>query len=326
MADGTTDTAVPRGGGVGSALPGLLLAAVVAVVFLTAIFAFQVRETEYAIVTTLDRINPNLPEPGLRFRLPYPIQKVYRIDKRLRVFAGNEGKIEETYTADGKNIIVGLYTLYRVKDPVLFFKNVRNEVGAEDRLNSLLRNAKLSVIGRHQFADFVNTDPKKMKMAVIEGEILTECQKAAETNYGIEIKSVGIKLLGLPESITSKVFERMKAEREKLATQYREEGRRIAEEIKAKADKDKTMRLADAEADARRIRGEGDAKAADFYSVFKQDPELAAFLRKLEALKKTLDGKTTLILDTGTPPFDLLGGAYGKILDAGPVADSGKKK
>ncbi len=323
MADEITDSMASQKAGAGSALPGLLLAAVVAVVFLTAIFAFQVRETEYAIVTTFDRIT-SLPAPGLRFRLPYPIQKVYRIDKRLRVFGGNEGKIEETYTADGKNIIVGTYALYRVKEPEVFFKNVRNEIGAEDRLNSLLRNARLSVIGRHPFADFVNTDPKKMRMAAVESEILAECKEAAEKNYGIEVKSIGIKFLGLPESITGKVFERMKAEREKLATQYRAEGRRIAEEIQAKADKEKSMRLTEAEAEARRIRGEGDAKSAEFYAVFKKDPELAAFLRKLEALKKTLDSKTTLILDTSTPPFDLLGGSYGKLLNNDAPAAAGK--
>ena len=213
-----------------------------------------------------------------------------------------------------------------MKTPRLFFLNVQNESGAEDRLNSLLRNAKLSVIGKHQFSEFVNTDPKKMRISAVEEEILAECKAAAETNYGIEIVSVGIKFIGLPESVTSKVFDRMKVEREKLATQYREEGKNIAEKIKAKADSDKTMKLAEAEAEARRIRGEGDAKAAEFYAVFKKDPELAAFLRKLESLKKAMDAKTTLILDTSTPPFDLLGGEYGKLLDNTASAKSNATK
>ena len=125
------------------------------------------------------------------------------------------------------------------------------------------------------------------------------------SSFGIEIVGVGINSLGVPKTITEKVFERMIAERKQFADKSIAEGKSEAKKIRIKADSERTNMIADAEAEAQRIRAEGDAKAAEFYEAFKTQPHLAEFLRKLEALRIVMKGRTTVIFDTKTPPFDL---------------------
>lgn len=287
--------------------PTIILGVVVAIIFLLTIFTFQVNTTEYAVVTTFGKItSTNLP-PGLHFRLPYPIQQVTKYDNRYRCFDGTIGKIEETYTADGKSVVIGTYVIYKIADPALVLKRFGREEKVEERLTSRLRTEKNAVIGKYSFKELVNTDEKLIKLNEIEKEIFEGIVGQAKTEYGIEIKSVGIKFLGIPEKISEKVFERMTSERNVLAENYRSEGKKIAKKIKDEADNKRKQMLADAEAEARNIRAEGDAKAAAFYSVFKEEPKLAEFLRKLESLRKIAPEKTTLILNTKDyPPFDIL--------------------
>ncbi len=119
---------------------------------------------------------------------------------------------------------------------------------------------------------------------------------------------VGIRRILLPEAITAKVFERMRAEREEIAERFRSEGEGEAIRIRAEADSERDQVLARAEANAKRIRAEGDAEAAEHYKIFEEDPELAMFLRKLEVLEETLKEKATVVLGPDTQPFDLLQG------------------
>lgn len=287
--------------------PTILLGLIVAIIFFLVIFSFQVQTTQVALVTTFGEISEgSVRGPGFHMRWPYPIQAVYKFDNRLRCFDGNVGKIEEAYTKDGKNLIVSVYVIYKIKDPVTFFKSVVTINEAEDLLNDLMRTEKDSVIGQYDFDQIVNVDPQKMRIKEIEEKIKTGVAGRAEREYGLLIQSVGIKQIGLPEKITDKVFERMKSERSVVATNYRSEGKKIADNIRNEADKNQKLTLADAEAKAKRIRAEGDAEAASYYAAFRKDPELAAFLRKLDSLKKIMGTKTTLILDTESAPFDLL--------------------
>lgn len=287
-------------------MPTVVLGLIVAIIFLLTIFSFQVNETEYAVVTTFGEI-VGTRGPGLHFRLPYPIQQITRYDKRNRCFDGTVGKIEETYTADGKSVIIGTYVVYRIFDPELILKRFGTEEKVEDRLTSLIRTEKNAVIGKYAFKELVNTDTSKLKLDMLEKDILDGIAAQAKDEYGVEIKSLGVKFLGIPEKISEKVFDRMISERNVLAENYRSEGKKIAKKIKDEADNRRKQMLADAEAEARSIRAEGDAKAASFYSVFKEEPELAEFLRKLESLRKIMPEKTTLILNTEDyPPFDIL--------------------
>ncbi len=288
-----------------SHIPSLFLGLLVLTIFLAAIFCYQVDSTETAVLTTFGKIS-GIKEAGLHFKWPYPIQKVIKFDNRLRCFAGSSGKIEETYTADAKNLIISTYCLYKIERPDVLYKNVGTFISAEDRLNSLVRSVRNAIVGKYKFDEFINTDPKKMKISEIEKEILAGVKDSALKDYGIAVEEIGFKQVAVPEKTSEKVFERMKEERAIVAQHYRSQGENISKQIINEADNKKKLKIADAEAEAKRIRAEGDAKAASYYSVFKQDPALADFLRKLDSLRKIMPKKTTLILNTRYPPFDLL--------------------
>lgn len=292
--------------------PTMMLGLIVAVILLTAVFSFQLNQTEVAIITTFGRPSV-VTEAGLHFRWPFPFQKVYRFDKRIRCFEGSTGKLEETATRDGHNILAGIYVDYRINNPELFFKQLQDVPNAEEMLNNQMRSEKNSAFGLYNFNQIVNTDPKKLKLQEIQEQIKTNLI-AQTAKYGIEIVSVGINTLGVPKTITEKVFDRMVAERKQFADRSIAEGKSKAREIRISADRDRTIALAEAEAQAQRIRAEGDAKAAESYKTFSSDPELAEFLRKIEALRVILRGRTTIVFDTNVPPFDLLNAAknYGK--------------
>jgi membrane protease subunit HflC len=297
----------------GKRWPSVLLGLVIAAVFLITIFSFQVNTTEYAVVTTFGKIT-STKSPGLHFRLPYPIQKIIRYDNRYRSFEGLAGKLEEASTSDGKSVIIGIFVIYKIINPELVLTKFVTELELEKLLTSRMRTDKNAIIGKYEFRELVNTDPAKLKLAEIESHILKTLAPQAKNEYGVEIKTIGIKFLGVPEKNSEKIFERMIAERNVLAETYRSDGKKIAKKIRDEADSQRQKMLADAEAEARKIKAEGDAKAAEFYSIFKEEPELAEFLRKLESLRKILPEKTTLILDTKDyPPFDILN--TGKITD-----------
>jgi membrane protease subunit HflC len=170
----------------------------------------------------------------------------------------------------------------------------------------MLRSAKSIAVGRHQLSDFVNADPKQLQFTQIENEIKQTVQGQLQTNNcGIQIEFLGIKQLGLPESVTQAVFDRMKSERQVLISRAQYEGEAEAQKIKANADRQAAETMANAEAEAKRIRGEGEAEAAKTLPIFQENPELANFLLRVDALQQSLNQRSTLIFDQRTPPFDL---------------------
>ena len=173
-------------------------------------------------------------------------------------------------------------------------------------LNQLLSTAKLAVLGRQALTDLLNPDPAKLRFEGIEAEILAQIAPQAKALYGVEVPFVGLRKISLPEAVTESVAARIRAERESLAEKYRSEGDAEAARIEARAQSEKDQTLAEALGRARRIQAEGDAEAAGYYEVFRQNPELAIYLRKLESLERTLGDKTTLVLTDETAPFDLL--------------------
>lgn len=296
----TTETEVKK-----THWPTMLLGLIVAAIFLVAIFSFQVNTTENAVVTTLDTIDPGTVEPGLHFRWPYPIQKIYKFDKRLRCFSGTIGGIEETVTRGGQNVIIKVFILYRINNAKEFFRRLTTITVGEAKLNEWLRRVKLETFGEYEFNQLVNVDPQKMKLHQIEAEMQKKLAQEAK-GYGMEVTSVGIEAINIPKSISKDVFKRMTKEREVQATKYTSEGTKEAQKIRIQADSEKSAILAKAQADAKMIRAEGDATAATYYATFKQNPKLAIFLRKLNSLGIIMQKKTTLILDTDSAPFDML--------------------
>jgi membrane protease subunit HflC len=283
----------------------LAVGIVLMLIFVILLFAYQVRQTEVAVLTTFEKVTGQITEPGFKFKFPWPIQRVYKLDKRIQNY---ESKFEETLTKDGRNLLISVYAGWTIADPKIFFPSFDKGslIKAESSLEGLIRSKKNEVVGQHTFSHFISTDEKEMKFTEIEKEILEKIRPEAKANYGIEINFLGIKRLGLPESITQKVFERMKAERQRLVQQFQGEGESQSIQIRTAADRDRDQELAKADAEATRIRGQGDFESAKAFQVFQQNPELAILLLKLNALEQSLKEKSTLILDQRTPPYDLL--------------------
>lgn len=276
---------------------------VVVLIFAAMLFAFQVHQTQMVIVTTLGKYTRTIEQPGLYFRLPWPIQNVHRFDNRIHNL---ERKYEQTTTSDARIIVIDVFMGWRIQDPRKFLDLFGDDIAAaEKNLEIQLRTAKNNTVGSHPLSDFISVDPNALKFDVIEKEMLAEVQ-AATASFGVEIALLGIKQIGLPESITTKVFERMKAERERLVKQFQGEGEREAIAIRSQADLQREQILAEADARARKILGEAEARSASELKTFEQNTELAVFLLKLDALEQSLKERATLVLDPRTPPFDLL--------------------
>lgn len=312
-----------------------MLVAVLLVVFLVFyMFAFQVRYDEVAVLTTFERATPPkytadgtidttnpgslVLDPGVHAKFIWPIQKVYSYPKRLQVY---EDQPEEKQTQDHFSVIVNTYVTWRIEDPHAFFVSLKSIDNASKQLQPLLREVS-NVIGKYSFDEMVNTDASKLKLDKIEEEALaTLNDRLAKTSprYGIKVEHVGIRRIALPESTSSKVFDRMKATRERLAAGAKADGAARAAAIKAEANSAQKTILSFALRRAEAIRAQGDRKAAEYYKVFKDDEQFAVFLRQSEALKKILAHNTTFVIDSNDLKPD--GIFQQKGAGAGSVAD-----
>jgi membrane protease subunit HflC len=284
----------------------IAVAFVLIVIFGLLLFVYQVRKSEVAVITLFGKVERTDPKPGPGFRLPWPIENVYKLDQRVQNF---EGKFEQVKLPDQNLIFLLVYVGWRIDDPALFFPRFTNGsiAAAQIDLEDVVRSAKNEVAGQHRFSDFISTDPKQMKIPQIENEILDKVrQQVKALNYGIDIKFVQIMKIGLPESVTQNVFDRMQAEREKYSAQIRSLGEEESSKIKSAADSDAAKLLSDADAQALAIRGEGEAQMIKSLQVLQQNPELADFNMQINALKDLLKDKATLILDQSTSPLNLL--------------------
>jgi membrane protease subunit HflC len=292
--------------------PAMFFGAVVSVIFLIVIFSYQVKSTEIAIVKTFGKISAQ-DKPGLHFCWPYPVDMIYKFDNRMYCFDGFAGKLEEVSTREGETVVVGMFTVYRIAEAVRLFKNAGNINRAEVLLDNLMRCSRNSAVGAHYLSDFINTENGKVKIGLIEDEIKRNFEANAMISLGLKIEAVGIKTFILPEKITGKVFERMKAERNVLSEKYRSSGKSESKSMRDEADNKRKSMVAAAETRAKIIRSEGDELAAKYYSVFKENQELAIFLRKLDSLNRMDSRKLTLMLKTDTSPFDVMNEGNKKI-------------
>jgi len=286
----------------------IVISAVLAVLFVLLLFVFQVRKSEIAVVTRFGATNREKSTPGAYARWPWPIENVYRLDQRIQNF---EDKVTEPQTADNNLLVINVYVGWRITDAKTFFPRFAGGsiAIAERTLEDIVTQAKSAVVGKHPLSDFVNADEKQLKFDAIEAEIkAVAVAQLATNNCGAQLEYLGIKRLGLPESVTQTVFERMTKDREKLANKYQFDGEAEAQKIRSAADRKAAEMISAAESQARQIRGQGEAVAAEVLHVFEQNPELATFLLRIEALEMSLKEKSTLIFDQRTPPFDLFSG------------------
>ena len=254
---------------------------------------FQVDATESAIVTQFGQPMRVITAPGLYVKWPDPVQSVTRINTQLQVYNLPQ---TEFLTADKKNIILEAYATWQVTDALAFLKAVRDPVGAETRLADIVASELGVALGQVELGQLVTVDAAQLQLPDTLAAI---SQGAANRTapYGFTVTDVRLKQLTFPQANLLSVFQRMKAEREAIARQFRSEGTEQAAKLRAAADAQKAQILADANQQAAETRGQADADAIAIYaSAFQKDPEFYRFLRTLQSYETFVDESTTLIL------------------------------
>jgi len=283
----------------------LIVAALLLVIFVLLLFTYQVRQSEVVVVSTFLKPTDTITNAGLYLKWPWPVQSINRFDQRVQTF---EDKFGETYLGDHNLLLMSVYVGWRISDAKAFFPKFpggSTEL-AQSKLENILTSARVAVCGKHNLSDLVNSDPSQLKFDEIEKEMKSQVEAdLKKSDYGITIEFLGVKRIGLPESVTQAVFTRMKAERNKYIEEAKSKGDAQAAKIKSAADRQAADLIADATAAATRIQGQGDVEAASFLGVFQQNPDLAIFNLQLEALKNSLNQKSTLIFDERLSPFSL---------------------
>jgi membrane protease subunit HflC len=246
-----------------------------------------VDQTESALVVQLGKPVKAITAPGLYFKKPF-IQQVIKFDNRLLLYDAAPSVI---ITKDKKNLVVDNYAKWKIVDPLRYYQTVKNETGAQSRLDDIIFSNLRQELGKHDLVDIISKT-----RASLMGTVTEKTNEAAKA-FGIEVVDVKIKRADLPPENERAVFERMRAEREREAKRYRSEGEERALGIRAKADREKTILLSEAARKAEVLKGEGDAVATKLYAqAYTKDPEFFYFLKTMEAYKKTLGDKDTLVL------------------------------
>jgi membrane protease subunit HflC len=270
-----------------------LVIALVVGTFILVQTAFTVDQTQTAIVIQLGKpVGNEALGPGLHFKLPM-VQNVVFFDSRILDF---DARPEEITTTDKKYMNVDSYTKWRIADPLTFYTKVRTIQGARARLDDIVRSQLRVALGRYTLIEVVSHKRQEIMSAV------TERSRELLAPYGIEVIDVRIKRTDLPAENARSIYGRMKAERERQAKQYRSEGREAAARIKATADKERTLLLADANKQSEIARGEGEAKAIKIYAdALSQSPDFYEFTRSLEAYRNGFKKDSRFILTPKSP-------------------------
>jgi len=276
---------------------------IIALIFIVLQFRVIVKQGEVAVLTTLGKPTREIAEPGLYFKWPWPVQRAHLFDARVRCMTSS---FAETFTKDGKNVLIGLYATWQVAEPTKFLQRIGSDEQADRKLDELLQAEKDTVISEYEFSALVNTNPAAVQLEAIEAKILEGVQAASLDRYGIALSSVGVPRTGIPQVNTEGVYARIRSERQSLAQTYRSEGESEAAKIRARADAKRQQLVNDATAFAKRQRGEGQAEAAKHYETFAKDPEFATFLKNVSSIKASLNEQSTIILSTDSAPYDLL--------------------
>ena len=284
-----------------------VLFTVAAVLVVAGIFAmsslFIVDQTEQALVLQFGQPLRVIRDPGLRVKKPF-IQNVIIYDKRLLDF---EPPPEEVIASDQKRLIVDTYARYRITNPLLFYQTVASEVTARARLGALVSGSLRQVIGNVTLSALLSPERAKI-MRQIRDAVAGQAKP-----FGIEVVDVRIRRADLPPQNSEAIFARMRSERQQQAALYRGEGAQAAKTVRANADRERTVILADAQRDAQKVRGDGDAKAIEIYAnAYDQDKDFFVFYRSLQAYRDALTGNnTSFVLNPNSSFFRFFGNPAG---------------
>jgi modulator of FtsH protease HflC len=278
----------------------LVMVAALLLVVWTAMFT--VSETDLAIVTFFGRPTRTIADAGLHFK--WPLESVLRFDRRLIVYDPGSS---EFLTRDKKNLVLGSAVCWRITDPTRFLQTVGDATGAEMRLHDLVWAKLAATVGRIDLSDLLSTDPGRAHVQALGEQVRSSATVETESRFGVAVVDLQLKRINFPEQNKFAVFARMRAERERIAREYRAKGEELAIKIRAEADRQRAQLLAEAYRDAEKLKGEGDAEAARIYGqAYGRNPQFYKFVRTLESYKKILNDKTSLILSGDSELLKLL--------------------
>ncbi|CAN5405697.1 protease modulator HflC [soil metagenome] len=259
---------------------------------------FVVDQRQYAIVFALGEVKQVIDKPGLKFKLPPPFQNVIYMDKRILTLDTPEA--DRFITAEKKNILVDAFVKWRIVEPKLYFVSFGgNERQAQDRMAQIVKAALNDEITKRTVREVISGERGKV-MDAIRKKVTEEAKQ-----IGVEIVDVRLKRVDYVDQINASVYDRMKAERLRVANELRSTGAAESEKIRADADRQRTVLLAEAYRDAENIRGDGDAKASQIYAqAFGQNPEFYKFYRSLEVYRASFKNRNDMmVLDPNSEFF-----------------------
>ncbi len=287
-------------------VPFILAALVALMIFFSTVFIVDQRQ--HVVVFSFGEIKEVISEPGLYFKLPPPIQNIVTLDKRLLTLDSPDN--DRFITAEKKNLIVDWFMKWRIVDPRQYYRSFgSDERRAGDRLGQLIKAALNEEITKRTVPQMLSSEREK----VIQG-IRSKTAEDAKA-VGVEIVDVRLKRVDFVADITASVYSRMEAERKRVANELRSTGFAESEKIRADADRQRTVIIAEAYRDAQKIKGDGDAKASALYNAsFGQDPQFAKFYRSLEAYRESFKSRSdVMVLDPSSDFFRAMRGGGAEV-------------
>lgn len=279
---------------------GVFVTGLIAVLVVLSLSAFSVDQREYAIVFRLGQIISVEQSPGLHFKVPL-LDNVRYFEKRIVTLDWVEP--DRFITSEKKNVLVDSFVKWRIIDPAKYYVSVRgDEKQAEARLSQVVNDGLRAEFGKRTIHDVIAGERAKIM------DILRDKADREARQIGIQVLDVRLKRVDLPQEVSDSVYQRMEAERKRVANDLRSQGAGAAEKIRADADKQREVILAEAFREAQRVKGEGDAKASEIYAAaYSRNPEFYAFYRSLEAYRNSFRSKSdVLVLDPSSEFFKYL--------------------
>jgi modulator of FtsH protease HflC len=269
---------------------GLVLVSFVLLALLLASTLFIVDQRNFAVVYALGEIKEVIDRPGLKVKWPPPLQNVVFLDKRIQTLDSPETR--PIFTAEKQSLVIDWLLKWRIVNAQVFIRTIGSDVqNAESRLSPIVQAALNEEVTKRSVRAMLSTERDKVMNGVIER------LKSDAKDFGIEIVDVRIKRVDFAATITDSVYGRMQSERKRVANETRSQGAADGEKIKADAERQREVILAEAYRDAQKIRGEGDAKASALYAeAFGRDPQFAQFYRSLDAYRASFRSKSDVIV------------------------------
>ncbi len=272
---------------------GFFVSSLLVVVALLSSMLFVVDQRQFGVVYALGQIKEVITEPGLNWKMPPPFQNVRYIDKRLLTLDSTD--TEPVLTAEKQRVVIDWYVRWRISNPSEYIRNVGlDESAGAMQLNRVVRNAFQEEISRRTVRELLSSKREAL-MADVKREVAESVSGAKP--WGVDIVDVRITRVDYAETITESVYRRMEAERKRVANELRSTGGAEGEKIRAEADRQRDITIANAYRDAQIIKGQGDAEAARVYGeAFGRDPQFAQFYRSLEAYKASFNKKSDVVV------------------------------